>query len=376
MENENLSEEKTEELSADAADLTDKTKTPSDQEFDAEISDENIDRKESPKKKGQTKKKKALSSAENDESDDAIDAPSIDSLLYDGDDGVILPDTEDAHTNFEEFLADYKSKIAKTLAMAKGASAKSQNDTPPSDESVEKDSDGSVELTEEKEKIHEEQNEAFYNELISDEEAPQFTIDISEQKEVSNEEVDDEKERGYDPEKPRIIDSIFDFAELFIFTLAAVLILTTFFFKHTIVEGGSMNNTLYDGEHLIVSDLFYTPERGDIIVFADYSEGQKAPFVKRVIGIAGDTVTVDTVGNVTVNGEPLEEEYVLVDGNFPAGYLGKEYTVKEGEVFVLGDHRNASYDSASFPYTAVKIESILGKVLFRIYPFESFGIVE
>ena len=135
-------------------------------------------------------------------------------------------------------------------------------------------------------------------------------------------------------------------------------------------------NTLVDGEHLIITDLFYTPERGDIIVFADYSAGQTRPYVKRVIGIAGDKVTVDSNGKVTVNGEELDEEYVLVDGSFPAGYYGKECVVPEGEVFVLGDHRNASSDSATFPHTTVKVESILGKVLIRIYPLDKFGTVE
>ena len=72
----------------------------------------------------------------------------------------------------------------------------------------------------------------------------------------------------------------------------------------------------------------------------------------------------------------LEEDYVFIDGSFPAGYYGKECVVPEGEVFVLGDHRNASSDSATFPHTTVKIESILGKALLRIYPFEKFGTIE
>ncbi len=102
----------------------------------------------------------------------------------------------------------------------------------------------------------------------------------------------DEKDEKYDPEKPRRVDGRFDFIELFVFTLVAVMILTTFFFRHSIVEGESMEGTLTEGEHLIISDLFYKPERGDIIVCEDYETGLFKPIVKRIIAIGGDTVKV------------------------------------------------------------------------------------
>ncbi len=328
------------------------------------------------------KKARKRAKPEPEYASDEIDAPSIDSLLYDSDDGVITGSDEDEpHTSFDDFVADYKAKIEKSLAMAREAMHKKNTD--PAEDLTENSGD----LAAENDIFENTETEAPAEELLiqSDEDGrSQISIDISSDtlmnrsaSEDEKEEDEDDKAPVYDPEKPRIIDSLFDFAELFIFTLAAVLIITTFFFKHTIVEGDSMNNTLYNGEHLIVTDFLYTPKRGDIVVFADYSVGQKTPYVKRVIGVAGDTVTVDEVGNVTVNGEPIDEsEYVYIDGSFPVGYYGKEYTVKEGEVFVLGDHRNASYDSASFPYTAVKVESILGKVILRIFPLNSFGFVE
>ena len=310
------------------------------------------------------RKKKRSRSAENKDAEmgEEIETNSLDSLL--DDDGVILNDGSDSKSGFDEFFADYKAVIGKSLAMAKSAIHGS-------------DEKEKAENEEQKEDIQAPSEEEIYIAKETDEDQ-QFSLNIgyTEEPSENNDVVAECHKPVYNPEKPRFIDSIFDFIELFIFTLAAVLFLTTFLFKHAIVEGGSMMNTLIDGEHLIVSDFLYTPERGDIVVFADYSAGQTRPYVKRVIGIPGDKVIVTADGKVTVNGVELEEDYVLVDGSFPAGYYGKECIVPEGEVFVLGDHRNASSDSATFPHTTVKIESILGKALIRIYPFEKFGIIE
>jgi signal peptidase I len=79
--------------------------------------------------------------------------------------------------------------------------------------------------------------------------------------------------------------------------LMALLIMTALIFRQAIVEGDSMNNTLQDGDRLVISKLFYTPERGDIIVFEDHSTGFKKPLVKRVIGLPGDTVEVKLASN-------------------------------------------------------------------------------
>lgn len=184
--------------------------------------------------------------------------------------------------------------------------------------------------------------------------------------------VDAEPEK-YDPKKPRRIDGRFDLVELFIFTLLAVMVLTSFFFRHSIVDGESMENTLYSGEHLIISDLFYTPKRGDIIVCEDYTTALSKPIVKRVIAVAGDTVEIKRSGRIYVNGVLLEEEYVYLDDPF---YSYKDLTTKvpDGEIFVMGDHRNASTDSRDIG--TVSEDSVLGKVLIRFYPFDKFGVVK
>ncbi len=176
----------------------------------------------------------------------------------------------------------------------------------------------------------------------------------------------------YDPEHPRRVDNRFDFAELFVFTFVIVLLLTTFIFRHSVVEGGSMENTLHNGEHLIISDAFYTPKRGDVIVCEDYSTGLRKPIVKRIIALGGDTVEI-TADKVYVNGEELTEDYVNIDSDIYV-YTPMSCTVPEGEVFVMGDHRNNSSDSRVFG--TVREDAILGKVIVRFYPFDKFGKIE
>jgi len=188
-------------------------------------------------------------------------------------------------------------------------------------------------------------------------------------------EAEDGKKAKAKENKSRAIDSLFDFVELFIFSLAAVFVITTFFFRHSVVDGSSMERTLFDGEHIIISDLFYKPERGDIIVCEDYSTELPIPIVKRVIGVAGDRVEIDAAGNVKVNGVLLDESnYVYIDPHFPYVCDPIDVTVPEGEIFVMGDHRNVSSDSRKIG--TIKEDSILGKVLFRFYPFDKFGAVE
>ncbi len=221
--------------------------------------------------------------------------------------------------------------------------------------------------------IIEPENGDFVSEDFSDDEIQDTEDADNAEEELTPNEPTPEAKEGMEASKKdgeTAINKFFDFTELFVFTIAAVILLLSFVFRHSVVDGGSMMNTLHHGEHLIISDLFYTPERGDIIVFEDHSTGNNAPLIKRVIAIEGDTVEI--VGqSVYVNGDRLIEDYVFIDYTYYQEPI--KVLVPEGEVFVLGDHRNNSQDSRIFG--TVDVDSILGKVIFRFFPFDSFGKV-
>ena len=230
------------------------------------------------------------------------------------------------------------------------------------------------------------------------------TVDDEETETVSDDETDaespadTEQEAAAEPEevaptaqntaaKPRRIDSIFDFIELFIFTLAAVFIITSFFFKYSNVVGDSMQNTLQSGEKLVLRSFLYNPKPGDVVVIDDRSLTD--PIVKRVIAVGGQRVKI-TKNAIYVDGERLFEDYVYIDapgGKYVysvmpcealldnlIGYKEGEYyeiLVPENEIFVMGDHRNKSYDSRDIG--TLHEDSILGKAVIRFYPFDKFG---
>lgn len=176
----------------------------------------------------------------------------------------------------------------------------------------------------------------------------------------------------YNSDRPRRSDTAFDFIELLIISLVAVLILTSFFFRHSKVQGDSMLNTLENGDHLIISDFLYKPQRGDIVVIEDFSTGFEFALVKRVIAVEGDRITIIN-NKVYVNGEEIDEPYVYRDG--PDGYTRPiNEIVPKGKIFVLGDHRNDSTDSRTFGF--VDEDSVIGKALIRVYPFDKFGVIE
>lgn len=189
--------------------------------------------------------------------------------------------------------------------------------------------------------------------------------------EISRLPVLTENEKAKEP-KARNVDSRFDLAELFIFSLVAVLLISAFIFRHTVVDGGSMENTLKDGENLIISDLFYTPKTGDIVVVEDYHTPYRKPLIKRVIATGGQSVMILPTG-VYVDGFLLEEEYVHTEPGYRYTPVA-EFTVPDGMIYVMGDHRDNSTDSRVFG--CVSEEAILGRVLLRYFPFSRFGTVD
>ena len=132
------------------------------------------------------------------------------------------------------------------------------------------------------------------------------------------------------------------------------------------VKGESMLPTFHPNDRVVMSNLFYTPRNGDIVIFHTY--GAAYPYVKRVIAVAGQTVDIDFVrGVVYVDGVALYEPYILEPTTRPV-HFHAPVTVPDGEIFVLGDNRNNSTDSRDVSIGFVDTRQILGRVLLILIP--------
>ena len=153
------------------------------------------------------------------------------------------------------------------------------------------------------------------------------------------------------------------------------LLVINFVFLFVRVDGVSMTNTLQNGDRMFVDRLVYVfaePERGDVIILNFPNRDKSERFVKRVIGVAGDTVAVKG-GRVVLNGQPLSESYIRC-GDGGTKYEYSEITVPDGCVFVMGDIRNDSTDSHIIGPIPKKL--IIGKALFVIWPIAHWESVE
>ena len=185
---------------------------------------------------------------------------------------------------------------------------------------------------------------------------------------------------------------LFDALEMFVWSLAILLVLFTFVLRICRVEGASMENTLFDGENLLLYSLFYEPQQDDIIVFHLTGEDSNLEkiLVKRVIATGGQTVKIDFKNNtITVDGEIYEDAHAVLknsadviieqyinfrpDWNYDPQTDTMTATVPEGHLFVLGDNRNFSRDSRDSGIMFVDERSVLGKVILRISPFIVFS---
>ena len=173
----------------------------------------------------------------------------------------------------------------------------------------------------------------------------------------------------------RFSNTLFDWGEAMIFSLLLVVVVFTFFFRLIAVDGTSMVPTLQDRDMMVVSNLGYTPARGDVIVVNKEGFGI-GPIVKRVIAVGGDTVDINfATGDVTVNGEVLDEPYIN-EPTYTAEGTQFPQTVPEGQLFLLGDNRNGSSDSRDPRIGLVDERYVIGHVLGVIFPFTSLGTVE
>jgi signal peptidase I len=178
--------------------------------------------------------------------------------------------------------------------------------------------------------------------------------------------------------KRSVLRETLDFCLPIVLALIIALLLKSFVFANAVIPTGSMLNTIQKNDRVIASRIAYTfndPERYDIIIFK-YPDDETQYFVKRVIGLPGETVNItDGIVYVTrTDGTTIQLEDDFVTACVPTGTYGP-YEVPEDSYFVMGDNRNDSVDSRFWTTSHyVEKEKIIGKVMFRYYP--SIGKIE
>ena len=173
----------------------------------------------------------------------------------------------------------------------------------------------------------------------------------------------------------KVLKELLEWLEAVVFSLVLVVLMFTFIFRVVGVDGDSMVPTLNDGDRVILSNFFYSPKVGDIVVTTQPNSLNKA-LIKRIIAVEGQKVDIDfTTGDVSVDGKVLEEDYINArttvqgDVEFPI-------EIPHGKVFVMGDNRNLSLDSRYRSIGLIDVRYLLGKSVFRIFPFSDFGGIE
>ena len=177
---------------------------------------------------------------------------------------------------------------------------------------------------------------------------------------------------------------LFEIVETLVLTLIIFVVIQNFVAQPYKVQQQSMERTLEPEQYVLVDKLtprFDTYKRGDIVVFTppeDWGDNG-TPFIKRVIGEAGDTVQIRDDGLVYINDTALDEPYLYSDepGGPPQATTAPleqaTWTIGENEVFLMGDHRSNSADSRTFG--PVEIDQIIGRAWLRYWPLDTFGIL-
>ncbi len=177
------------------------------------------------------------------------------------------------------------------------------------------------------------------------------------------------------PEENTARHEFFSWVKNIVITFAIVFFVFGVLIHPVSVDGSSMEPTLHDNDMLFVSNIFYTPENGDVVVISDKS-GLEKFLVKRIIALEGQTVEITADGVVTVNGFEIDEPYIKETIEMGReGFHDYPVTVPEGSVFVMGDNRNNSLDSRFEELSFISDEYIVGKVVFRLLPLKNIGAI-
>ena len=197
--------------------------------------------------------------------------------------------------------------------------------------------------------------------------------------ENTSEEIDEADESDEDEDEEE--SSHFSFGDFMyivgcvVVAIALAFVVTHYVGHHTRVDGSSMNNTLKNGDYLVIEKVSYylhDPERYDIIVFPFTDE---VNYIKRIIGLPGETVQIKD-GKVFINGNELSDDVYGNELINDPGLAANPVSLGANEYFVLGDNRNSSIDSRKPVVGNIDGKKIDGKAVFRIYPFAAFGGVE
>ena len=175
----------------------------------------------------------------------------------------------------------------------------------------------------------------------------------------------------------KVLKEILSTSLYLLFVLCAVYLVIHFVGQRTQVQGSSMEPKLSSEDNLIVDKIsyrFHDPERFDIVVFPFRSE-ENIFYIKRVIGLPGETIRIDEKGNILINGEILEESYGKEVIQSP-GRAYEEIVLADDEYFLMGDNRNNSTDSRDPSVGNVRRDEIVGRAWLRIWPLDQVGFIE
>jgi signal peptidase I len=177
----------------------------------------------------------------------------------------------------------------------------------------------------------------------------------------------------------RPLGCLFEIVETLVLTLIIFFVIQTFVAQPYRVEQQSMERTLEPDQYVLVDKLtprFDDYSRGDIVVFeppeAWVQGGPRTPFIKRVIGLPGETIEIRD-GAVLVDGTELDEPYIYDDQPTTTIDEPARWVIREGELFVMGDHRAASADSRSFG--SIAVDTVIGRAWLRYWPISALGIL-